>query len=196
MADKKKGVDALHTPKGIMLFPNLFKPRPPAEGAKDRFSIVMLFDEVAQKGADYQALRRSVAAAVAAEWGADKLKDPAFMARIKTPFRPASDKPDWPGMKPGMVWISPWSYSKPGVVDGQLQDMIESEVWSGQIVRANVRPFAFNVTGNMGVAFGLNNLQITKPNAARLDGRKPARDVFAADTSDMEDALADDESPF
>ena len=42
------------------------------------------------------------------------------------------------------------------------------EVWSGQLVRANVVPFAWTHTGKKGCQFGLNHLQIIQSEGAAL----------------------------
>ena len=74
---------------------------------------------------------------------------------------------------PGTPTSSPWSKNKPGVVDTNRQDiLVPDEVWSGQLVRANVVPFAWTHTGRKGVSFGLNHLQIIQSEGRqRLDGR-------------------------
>lgn len=184
----------LITPKGVLTFPTLFKPRAQAEGAEPRYSVNILFDPAAQKSAEYAALKAAVKAAVVKTWGQDKFNDRVFMGRLRSPFRDAAEK-QYEGYQAGWIFISAWSKQQPGVVDGRLQDMTESEVWSGQIGRLEVNPFTYQQQGNIGVSFGLNNVQITKPDAPRLDGRKQASAVFATDDADMATAGADD-SPF
>lgn len=75
---------------------------------------------------------------------------------------------------------------KPGVVDGNLQEIMDqSQVYSGVQARVSLRAFPY-VYGKSkrGVSFGLNNVQI-KGGGERLSGGPRAADEF--------DALPDDE---
>ena len=184
----------LLTPKGIITFPTLFKARAANEGAEPRFSINILFDPAAQKSAEYAALRAAVKAAIIKTWGQEKFNDKGFMGRLRSPFREAAEK-SYEGYQAGWTFISAWSKQQPGVVDGRLQDMTESEVWSGQIGRLEVNPFTYQQQGNIGVSFGLNNVQITRTDTPRLDGRRKASSVFTTDDEAMAPADADD-NPF
>jgi len=69
---------------------------------------------------------------------------------------------------------------QPGVVDASREDiLLPEEVWSGQLVRANVVPFAWTHTGRRGVSFGLNHLQVIQSEGRqRLDGRPSAGSAF------------------
>lgn len=95
------------------------------------------------------------------------------------PFRDAGEK-SYDGYHAGHTFISPWSKNKPGVVDVNRQDiLVPEEVWSGQLVRANVVPFAWTPTGRKGVSFGLNHLQLIQSEGRqRLDGRPTAGSAF------------------
>ena len=175
------------TPGGMLSFPNLFKPRASVPGAEPRYSVNILFDAAAQKTPEFKALKQAIEDAIAAEWGA-KANDPAFRRKLRNPIRDASEK-DYAGYDEGMVYISAWSKTKPGVINGRLQDMVESDVWAGQMARVSVRPFAYSQSGNTGVSLGLQNVQIIKADMPRLDGRRKAQDDFDA-VEDEEDAFA------
>jgi hypothetical protein len=101
------------------------------------------------------------------------------MKQLVSPFRDAGEK-SYDGYHPGDIFIAPWSKNKPGVVDRRKQDiLLPEEVWSGQLVRANVNPFAWQHTGRKGVSFGLNHLQIIESKGRqRLDGRPTAGSAF------------------
>jgi hypothetical protein len=116
-------------------------------------------------------------------------------------FDPAQQKsPQYKAMQDACIaaarkeWgdnISPWSKNKPGVVDVNRQDvLLPEEVWSGQLVRANITPFAWTHTGKKGVSFGLNHIQIIQSEGRqRLDGRPTAKAAFddgeVAETEDV-----------
>ena len=57
--------------------------------------------------------------------------------------------------------VSSSATRKPGIVDASLQQVISpDQVYSGVYARVSINAFAFNVSGNKGVSFGLNNVQV------------------------------------
>jgi hypothetical protein len=65
-----------------------------------------------------------------------------------------------------------------------------SKVFAGCIVKASVNPFAYEQTGNRGIAFGLQNIQLWQhEDVERLDNRANAEDEFSAEAA-PEGALA------
>lgn len=169
----------LRTPPGVLSFPNLFKARAAAEGQDPKFSGVLIFDKAAQNTPEYKAMRLAVQAAIKEKWGDAKATDPKFIKRLRLPFRDCADKADTAGYDvEGGVFVSATSKQPPGVVDGSLYEMVESDVWPGQIARFSVRAFAYEVSGNAGVSFGLNNVQIIKKDMAPIAGKRRAEDDF------------------
>ena len=60
----------------------------------------------------------------------------------------------------GHWYMSVSSKTKPGVVDGSVQPILDaSEVYSGCYARVSLGAFAYNTQGNKGVSFGLNHVQ-------------------------------------
>lgn len=180
----------LMTPIGIACFVDgLFKPKPAAKGSdKLRHSFILLFDTNGVKSTAYEELRRGVHEAVAEKFGAAKANDPAFLRSIKSPFRPAAEK-NYTGFEKGEIYISPWCNpdTPPGIVDLHGQKIVvPTDVWSGQLARATVRPFAYDSNGNKGAAFYLEHVQIVKQDMPRLDNKVDAAAAFAqADNSQL-----------
>lgn len=169
---------ALMTPIGILSFPNLFSPRAAVQGAEPRFSLNLIFDKAATESAEYAALRAAVLEAIEAEWGAGKSKDATFLRSLRTPFRDCSEK-EYAGYDKGVKFIHAWSKQKPGVVDNRKQEiLVPDDVFAGQLARATVRPFTYAQSGNKGVSFALENVQIAKKDMPRLDGRQSADKAF------------------
>jgi hypothetical protein len=187
----------LMTPIGMISFPRLFTPRAAAYGQEARYSCAILFDPNAQKSPEYVGLKKAVMEAGVNEWGRDKMSDGNFIRAIRLPFRSAEEK-QFEGYEAGFTFINARSKDRPGVVDGRLQDVTaEADVWAGQLGRLLVAAFAYDVSGNKGISFALNHVQITKPNMPRIDGRIAASKAFPA----VEGATAgggddDDEIPF
>ena len=168
---------ALITPYATLSFPNLFTPKPRAEGGEPVYSCALLFDESAQKSKEYKAMQEACMAAFKEKFGAT-----ASTKGATFPFRDASEKSDkYQGYEEGVMYINPWTKNKPGIVDARLQDvLLPEQVYAGQVVRAQVAPFAWTNSGKKGVSFGLNHIQIVKHDAPRIDGRVAANKAFDA----------------
>jgi hypothetical protein len=188
-------MSSIRTPIGVLSFPVLFSPRPRAPGGEPVFQCSLLFDENAQKDPAYQALRKAVRECIDDQWGQGKSGDQSFTSGLRSPFRKTSEK-EYKGYDiPNGIFISPWTKSRPGVVDPRRNEILTPEdVFAGQLARATVSPFAYNQAGNKGVSFALNNIQICKMDGERLDGRKAAKDEF--DEIDGAAGFVDDEAPF
>ena len=106
---------------------------------------------------------------------------------MRSPFHDGAEKAGvYEGYKAGDVFISPWSKDKPGAVNAQKQDIIDwTEFWAGWLVRANVRPFAYDQGGNKGCGLFLDSVQFLRP-GKRLDGRKAASESFPDDEESEE----------
>lgn len=167
------------TPIGILSFPHLFVPKPRAPGAEAVYSCTLIFDLNAQRDPQWLALRRAVMEEIDNKNGIGKSKDPKFMTGLRSPFRKCDEK-EYSGYDiEGGYFISAWSKSRPGIVDARRNEIsVPDDVWAGQAARISVTPFYYNVSGNRGVSFMLNNIQICRVDGPRLDGRRQARDEF------------------
>lgn len=160
------------TPEFRVSFPNVFRTAKPMAGStqEPKYGITMLFP----KGADLSALKKATEDACVEKWGADKAKWPK---NLRSPFRDQGEK-DYEGYEEGAVFINATSKQKPGVVDANLNDIIdEAEFYAGCYARASINAFAYDTAGNRGVAFGLNNVQKLK-DGEPLGGRTRPEDDF------------------
>lgn len=133
---------------------------------------------------------RKIQAAIQAayEEGSGKLKGngksvPA-LSTIKTPLRDGDvERPDDEAYKDS-YFINANSATAPGIVDADRQEIIDhSEVYSGVYGRASISFYAFNSSGNRGIACGLNNLQKIR-DGEPLGSRVRAEDDFSEDDGD------------
>ena len=110
------------------------------------------------------------------------------LTAIKTPLRDGdAERPDDPAYA-GHYFVNANSATAPGIVDADCQPILtRSEVYSGVYGRASISFFAFNSSGNRGVACGLNNLQKIR-DGEPLGGRASAESDF----SDFDDEDDDD----
>ena len=110
------------------------------------------------------------------------------LTAIKTPLRDGdAERPDDPAYA-GHYFLNANSATAPGIVDADCQPILtRSEVYSGVYGRASISFYAFNSSGNRGVACGLNNLQKIR-DGEPLGGRASAESDF----SDFDDEYDDD----
>ena len=110
------------------------------------------------------------------------------LTAIKTPLRDGdAERPDDPAYA-GHYFVNANSATAPGIVDADCQPILtRSEVYSGVYGRASISFYAFNSSGNRGVACGLNNLQKIR-DGEPLGGRASAESDF----SDFDDEDDDD----
>ena len=181
---------ALVTPYATLSFPNLFAPKPRSEGGEPVYSAALLFDEAAQRSPEYKAMQ-----AACIQVFKDKFGPSASMNGVKMPFTDAGEKADkYQGYEEGVIVINPWTKQKPGIIDARKQDvLLPEQVYAGQLVRAQVTPFAWQNSGKKGVSFGLNHIQIVKHDAPRIDGRVAADKAFPDLPSEY---TQDEETPF
>ena len=100
---------------------------------------------------------------------------------IKTPLRDGDlERPD-DAAYANAYFINANATSAPGIVDADLNPiMTRSEVYSGVYGRASITFYAFNSSGNKGIACGLNNLQKMR-DGEPLGGKASAESDFATD---------------
>ena len=186
------------TPEFRASFPSVFQARKvnqtdPNEKAK--FSIQMLFrvTETAEskkrgeKVVDITPLKQAVMKILAdklgAGWQAEVRKTKGDGSPLyRLPFRngDSPEKKDTEGYGPGIVFCTASSVMKPGVIDGQKNDILDpADVYGGCYMRATVSPFWYDTRGNKGVSFGLQNIQKIR-DGEPFSGRTKATDDFDA----------------
>lgn len=113
------------------------------------------------------------------------------LSAIKTPLRDGdTERPDDEAYK-GCYFVNANSTTAPGIVDADRQEILDhSEVYSGVYGRASISFYAFNSSGNRGIACGLNNLQKIR-DGEPLGSRSSAQDDFADVDDDDDDGFLD-----
>ena len=103
---------------------------------------------------------------------------------IKTPVRDGDmERPDDPAYA-NSYFVNANATSAPGIVDADRNPILtRSEVYSGVYGRASISFYAFNSSGNKGIACGLNNLQKIR-DGEPLGGKASAESDFATDDDD------------
>lgn len=179
------------TPKATLSYPHLDVPQAGQKpGDKAKYSATLIFPD----GADLAPLAAAVLAAAEEKYGA-KAAEMLRTGALKSPFRKDAEAK---GYAPGSVFINTRSERKPGLVylhagaekstDGKLlparipEDKVKEDLYPGCFVRAQLRAFAYDTSGNKGVSFALNNVQ-KLGDGERIDDRQDATQAFDADLS-------------
>lgn len=111
-----------------------------------------------------------------------------FLASFKTPLRDGDTERDtekYPEYK-GHYFLNANTYNKPGVVDAQMNPILDKkEIYSGCYGRASLVPAAYNVDGNKGIKFYLNNVQKLADGEPLGNAASRAEDDFTAVEDDF-----------
>lgn len=111
-----------------------------------------------------------------------------FLASFKTPLRDGDTERDtekYPEYK-GNYFVNANTYNKPSVVDSGMRDIInKSDLYSGCYGRISIIPAAYNVDGNKGIKFYLNNVQKLAEGEPLGGGVSNAADDFTAVEDDF-----------
>lgn len=149
-------------------WPHVFKAQKNDLNGKDEFSVIAIFP----LNADLSGLKAIALEALKEKFGADQTK---WSKTLRSPFRKCKEK--WKevtdektgktttvipaGFEDGeATWINFKSTSRPGVVDEDVQDILEERnFYSGCYAIADVNANAYDQKGNKGVSIYLNNVQ-------------------------------------
>ena len=180
-AKKKADPNKITTPVFRVRFASVFNPRSMEndDGSKgtEKYGLTMIFDE----DADLSKMKKLAKAAAKQKWG-DKLSGK------RMPFRDGEEKEDHDGFEAGMTFCSASTQYRPGIVDRGREPIIEqSEFYDGCYARATVHCFTYEVKGNKGVSFGLNNIQKVR------DGEILSGNNAADDFDEIDDDYDDDD---
>lgn len=170
------------TPEFRLSYPALFEAKAMDEQAKAKFSMVMLFP----KTTDITALKEAAKAAARHKWG-DKIPP-----KLRTPFRDGDEeKSDSDGYK-GCIFVSASSLDRPGIIDQRRAPIAagDQRLFAGCYCRASLRAFAYDTSGNKGIAFALHNVQLLRPGQP-FGSRRAAEDEFEEVAAPAETGSAD-----
>lgn len=159
-------------------YANIWKPKAANEGAEPKYSCSLLIPKNDTK--TVEAIKKAIEAALTE--GADKFggKIPN-RAVLKLPLRDGDTEREDDDNYKGCYFINASSKNAPGVVDKNVQPILDqSEVYSGCYCRASINFYAFNASGNRGVACGLNNIQKIRDGEPLGGGRSNPNDDFSS----------------
>ncbi|MDD3205653.1 MAG: DUF2815 family protein [Lachnospiraceae bacterium] len=168
-------------------YANVWEPKSINDGTP-KYSVALLIPK--SDTVTLEKIKKAIEAAYTE--GAGKLKGNGKsvppLAALKTPLRDGDvEKPD-DETYAGHYFVNANNTSAPGIVDANRQPILtRSEVYSGVYGRASISFYAFNTSGNKGIACSLNNLQKLR-DGEPLGGKASAESDFA--TEDEDDFLS------
>lgn len=170
------------TGKVRFCYANVFEPTSMQEGGEKKYNVAVLISK--KDKATIDKINKAVDNAIQA--GIDKVgKNGKVVPNIKMPLRDGDEERPDDAAFAGHYFVNCTSQRKPGIVDADLNPIMDKEeFYSGCYGRASINFYAFNVSGNKGIAAGLNNLQKLE-DGERLSGGSSAEEDFSDDDDMM-----------
>ena len=162
-------------------YAHVFEPSAIEEGQEKKYSVSIIIPKKDTK--TLNKIKEAIKAA--AEEGKAKFGG-TVPKNYKNPLRDGDEEREDDENYAGCMFINANSTRKPGLVDEDLNPIMDKDdFYSGCYGRASVNFYAFNVSGNKGVACGLNNLQKLEDGERLGGGASSAEDDFGADGDDL-----------
>lgn len=138
-------------------YANVWTPRAANEGSEPKYSASIIIPKADTATVD--AIKKAVEVAIQEGVGKFGGKIPP-RTTLKLPLRDGDEeRPDDEAYK-NAYFLNATSKLAPGIVDKHVQPILDhSEVYSGVYARVSLNFYAFNTSGNRGVACGLGNIQ-------------------------------------
>lgn len=185
------------TPLCRFTYVNVFEPKPNLSGDL-KYSVGLMFpkEDTAAIGVIKKAIEDAIQAGISkGTITAAQVKSRTFKYPLRdgdTYYEEADEasKDSRAGYR-GMMFLSASSNTPVGIVDRHASPIMDhSEFYSGCWGHADIRFYAFNRGGGIGIGVGLQNV-MKKKDDDRLDGRQDAASAFASvtdkDEGDMND---------
>lgn len=162
-------------------YAHVFEPQSIEEGGDKKYSVNLIISK--DDKATLDKINKAIEAAK--QQGKSTKFSGKIPPNLKVPLRDGDiDRPD-DEVYENSYFINASSKSKPGIVDANRDElMTRDEFYSGCFGRASINFYPFNVSGNRGIAAGLNNLQKLE-DGEPLSGGSSAADDFADDADDL-----------
>lgn len=139
-------------------YANVWEPKS-INGGREKYSVSLLIPK--DDKSTLEAIEKAIDAAIKEGAGKFGGKIPP-KAALKLPLRDGDVERDDEAYA-GHYFVNANSINKPQIVDANVDPILDrSEVYSGCYARVRINFYAFNHSGNRGIACGLGNLQKTR----------------------------------
>lgn len=177
------------TPEGILSYPTLFEARTIGDDGDEKYSTAIIFtkgnDEVAD--ADLTEMKEVALRVAQSRW--PNAVEMIRSGKLRWPFREKAEDIAEKGYDEvnGVCFVNANTKQAPQVVGAYIDPATsklvviddEARVYAGVVARLSLTAYTYDVKGNKGVTFGLNNVQIIR-DGTRIDGRTSASADFDA----------------
>ena len=149
-----------------------YAPDGDTDNGKYMTNVLIPKDEAETIKAIKEAIEAAMKSAIVSKWNGKEPK------KLDMPLRDGNEKDD-DGIYEDKFYLNAKSTTRPGIVDKHKVPIVdEEEMYSGVWAVVSVTFFGYDVSGNRGVACGLNNLMKFKDDE-HLGGRVSAETDFA-----------------
>lgn len=164
-------------------YANVWTPRAANEGSEPKYSASIIIPKADTATVD--AIKKAIEVAIQEDVGKFGGKIPP-RATLKLPLRDGdAEKPDDEAYK-NAYFLNATSKLAPGIVDKHVQPILDhSEVYSGVYARVSLNFYAFNTSGNRGVACGLGNIQKIRDGEPLGGKTAPSADFSSLEDDDF-----------
>lgn len=184
MSAKTQVTTKVTTGKVRLSYAHIWEPKAIEQGATPKYSVAILIPKGDTQTLD--AVKEAIEAAKqagASKWGGK------IPPRLKLPLRDGDEERPGDEAYAGHYFINANSTTKPGIVDRNLHPILEKdEVYSGCYARVSINFYAFDTSGNKGIAAGLGNIQKWADGEPLAGGSTPEED-FGTPIIDEDDDL-------
>lgn len=157
---------------------NKYNPDGSSENSKYMTNVLIPKTETETIEAIKGAIETAKKQAIVSKWGGKEPK------KLDMPLRDGDEKDD--DVYADHFYVNAKSNTRPGIVDKDLTPIVdEEEIYSGVWAYVSVTFYGYDVSGNRGIACGLNNIKKFKDDD-KLGGRVSAESDFA-DFDDEDD---------
>ena len=157
---------------------NKYNPDGSSEDGKYMTNVLIPKTETETIEAIKGAIETAKKQAIVSKWGGKEPK------KLDMPLRDGDEKDD--DVYADHFYVNAKSNTRPGIVDKDLTPIVdEEEIYSGVLAYVSVTFYGYDVSGNRGIACGLNNIKKFKDDD-KLGGRVSAESDFA-DFDDEDD---------
>ena len=160
-----------------------YSPDGDAASGKYMTNVLIPKEEAETVEAIRQAIENGKKAAIVSKWGG---KEPR---KLDLPLRDGDVDKEEDDVYAGHYYVNAKCNNRPGIVDKNRAPIVdEDEIYSGVWAIVSVTFYGYDVSGNRGIACGLNNVMKFKDDA-RLGGRISADSDFAEISFEDDDDL-------
>lgn len=148
---------------------NVFQPRFNELSNKEEYSMVILIPKSDKQ--TVEKIKRTIDLKRAEKFGQK------MPVNFRNPLRDGDVEKEGDPAYKDHYFVTLKSSTKVGVVDWRLEDVLEpSEFISGDYCRVSMIPYAYDVSGNRGVGFGLGNVQVLEKGEPLASVSRPEDD--------------------